>query len=282
MKPLLDSIRALKTTFANIFRPPVTVEFPIVIRPRGERFRASFALPDDENGEMACVACLSCEKICPSQVIKVKSAGKRESPVTGKKRQYADEFTLDLSACIQCELCVQVCNSDAIVMVREPEVPTYRREDLVLDIEKLRANAKERHAAWGKGTNLQEMQDSKPKGEAKAADGAADEKPAAEAKPKPAPKPKAEKPAPKAEPKTEATAAPKPAETAAPESSSPEKAVGERSDPSSSSQKAVGERSDPSSDAKKADGERSDPVLAAEAKPAEAKPAEPVTPEGGA
>lgn len=156
-------VAALKTTFAQMFRAPQTVEFPKVIRPRAERYRASFALPDDEHGELACIGCLACERICPSQVIKMKTTGKKESPVTGKKRQYVDEFVLDLSACIQCELCVQVCNSDAIVMTREPEVPAFAREELVLDLEKLRANAKEKHASWGRGTALQEGQEAKKK-----------------------------------------------------------------------------------------------------------------------
>lgn len=180
MKTLLDSIRSLRTALAGALRPPVTVEFPAVIRPRGERYRASFALSDDEHEELACVACLACEKICPSGVIKVKTEGKRESPKTGKKRQYPDAFTLDLSACIQCELCVQVCNSDAIVMVKEPESPVYRREDLVLDLERLRANARERKASWGRGTTLQEAQDPKPrpKVDAKPAEPGADARPA--------------------------------------------------------------------------------------------------------
>src|SRR4051812_378829 len=102
-----DGLKALGTTFSTIFRKPVTVQFPLEIRPRPERYRVSFALPDDEHGELSCVGCYACEKICPSQVIKVKQSPKRESPITGKKRAYADDFTLDLSACIFCELCIQ-------------------------------------------------------------------------------------------------------------------------------------------------------------------------------
>ena len=164
MDALLSPFRALATTLANAFRKPVTVEFPAVVRPRPERYRASFALVDDEHGEVACIACLACERICPSQVIKMKSGGKRESPVTGKKRAYVEEFVLDLSACIQCELCIQVCNSDAITMTREPELPAFSREELVLDLERLRANAKKKTAAWGRGTALQEAQEAKKKG----------------------------------------------------------------------------------------------------------------------
>jgi NADH-quinone oxidoreductase subunit I len=175
MSYFLDTCRALKATLVNAFRAPVTVEFPKVVRPRAERFRASFALPNDENGELACIACMACERICPSQVIHMTSEGKRESPVTGKKRQYADTFTLDLAACLQCELCVQVCNTDAIVMIREPEAPSFSRKDLLLSIERLRANAREKHASWARGTMLQEMQEP-PKAEKKAPEKKAPEK----------------------------------------------------------------------------------------------------------
>ncbi len=186
MSYLMDSLRALRTTLVNAFRRPTTVEFPDVIRPRAERYRASFALPDDEHGEIACIGCLACERICPSQVIEMKSGPKRDSPVTGKKRAYVDEFVLDLSACIQCELCVQVCNSDAITMVREPEVPGFSREELVLDIERLRANARTKTASWGRGTVLQGMQE-QPKAEKRTAVAATatatDTKPTPEKKP---------------------------------------------------------------------------------------------------
>ena len=67
-----DSFRALWGTLRTMFRPTVTQQFPQVIRPRGERFRASFALLHDEKGDEACIGCLQCERICPSKVIAVK------------------------------------------------------------------------------------------------------------------------------------------------------------------------------------------------------------------
>jgi len=153
-----SAARALATSFANVFRKPVTVEFPKVIRPRAERYRSSFALLHEEDGDEACIGCLQCERICPSQVIAIKAGGKRESPISGKKRGYADDFVLDLNACIYCELCVQVCPTDAIVMTREPELPAYGREDLVLTMAKLYANEKSKQRAWGDATRLNGMQ----------------------------------------------------------------------------------------------------------------------------
>ena len=153
-----STVHALATSLANLFRRPVTVEFPKVIRPRAERYRSSFALLHDEDGDEACIGCLQCERICPSQVIAIKPGGKRESPISGKKRGYADDFVLDLNACIYCELCVQVCPTDAIVMTREPELPAYGREDLVLTMAKLYANEKSKNRAWGDATRLNGMQ----------------------------------------------------------------------------------------------------------------------------
>jgi NADH-quinone oxidoreductase subunit I len=203
MSAITDTLRALRTTLVNALRRPVTVQFPDVIRPRADRYRASFALPNDEHGELACIGCLACERICPSRVIRMKTAPKRESPVTGKKRAYVDEFVLDLTGCIQCELCVQVCNSDAITMVREPETPVFTREDLVLDLVRLRANAESKTASWGRGTVLQDMQEP-PKPKVPKAD-----KPGAPTKPAKVDKPDAPtkpEPAP-AEPKVEPIAA---------------------------------------------------------------------------
>jgi len=187
MRHLIHAMRALFTSAVNVFRRPATVQFPAVVRPRPERYRASFALLHDAHGEELCIGCLLCERICPSQVIKIVTAPKRESIVTGKKRSFAQDFVLDLSACIYCELCVQVCPEDAIVMTRTPESPVYDRQDLVLTMAKLYANETQKPASWATGERLMAMQQSpatEKKGKPAAAP-AADSAPA----PKPAPAP---------------------------------------------------------------------------------------------
>jgi NADH-quinone oxidoreductase subunit I len=155
-----DGLRALAFTMRSTFRKPTTVHYPREKRQRAERYRNSFALLHDAAGDEACVGCLQCEKICPSDVITV-VAEKKESPVSGKRRGYAKDFTLDLNACIFCELCVQVCPTDAIIMTRSPETPGYSREELVLTMDRLYQNETDKPPAWGKATNLMEMQDPK-------------------------------------------------------------------------------------------------------------------------
>jgi NADH-quinone oxidoreductase subunit I len=178
----------MATTLRNALRRPTTVAFPDVIRPRAERYRSSFALLHEADGDEACIGCLQCERICPSEVISIKVGGKRESPVTGKKRGYADDFVLDLNGCIYCELCVQVCPTDAIVMTREPELPAYGREDLVLTMAKLYANEKSKPRAWGDATRLNAMQTPpKPPAAAKSAPAAPSTGGAAQSAAAPAP-----------------------------------------------------------------------------------------------
>ncbi|MFO0555642.1 MAG: 4Fe-4S binding protein [Polyangiaceae bacterium] len=215
MRQFTDAVRALGVTLKNMFRPAVTEGYPKVKRERKERYRTSFALLHDEQGEELCIGCLQCERICPSRIIQIKQAAKRESKVTGKKRGYADDFTLDLNACIYCELCVQVCPTDAIVMVKEPEPPTFSREDLVLTMERLYENEKRPHS-WANGSKLMAMQEppKDPKKEKAApakADGAKADGAAAAAEAKPAKAPKADKAeAPKAEaPKADKAETPK-------------------------------------------------------------------------
>ena len=157
MNLLLASLRALWTMLRQAFRPPITVQFPDEVRARPERFRSSFALLHDEHGEELCIGCLMCERICPSQVITIEQAPKRESKVTGKKRGFASDFTLDASACIFCELCVQVCPEDAIVMTKEQEQPAYTRDELMLTMPRLYANETSKTRAWGTGALLMAM-----------------------------------------------------------------------------------------------------------------------------
>ena len=144
-------LRAMAITGRNLFRKPVTVHYPTVERKYPDRYRGLLALVYNEEGEEACIGCRLCEFICPPAVIKVEM-DKQE------KRNYAKTFTLELYACEFCELCVQVCPTDAIVMMKSFDLATADRRDLLLDKDRLHDIGKKHERSWATGNLLRDMQ----------------------------------------------------------------------------------------------------------------------------
>src|ERR1043166_6893160 len=125
------------TTLRNFFRRPVTVQYPDVKRVYPDRFHGILALTyDKETGEENCIGCRLCEYICPPQVIKVEM-------LKAEKRNVAKTFTLELYACEFCELCVQVCPTDAIIMMKSFDLATSDRRELLMDKSEERRVGKE-------------------------------------------------------------------------------------------------------------------------------------------
>jgi NADH-quinone oxidoreductase subunit I len=145
-------VRAMGITARNLFRKPVTVHYPTVERKYPDRYRGLLALVyEPETGEEACIGCRLCEFICPPAVIKVEM-------LKGEKRNYAKTFTLELYACEFCELCVQVCPTDAIVMMKSFDLATADRRDLLLDKDRLHAIGTKHERSWATGNLLRDMQ----------------------------------------------------------------------------------------------------------------------------
>jgi len=144
--------RAMRVTLVNLFRKPVTVHYPDVTRTYPDRYRGLLALTyDKETGEENCIGCRLCEYICPPQVIKVEM-------LKAEKRNFAKTFTLELYACEFCELCVQVCPTDAIIMMKSFDVATRDRRDLLLDKDRLHQLGLAFEPSWATGNGLRDMQ----------------------------------------------------------------------------------------------------------------------------
>jgi len=144
--------RAMGVTLKNFIRRPITVRYPTVKRVYPDRFRGLLALTyDKETGEENCIGCRLCEFVCPPQVIKVEM-------LKAEKRNWAKTFTLELYACEFCELCVQVCPTDAIIMMKSFDMSTADRRELLLDKDRLHTIGLQFEPSWATGNLLRDMQ----------------------------------------------------------------------------------------------------------------------------
>src|ERR1700730_15693076 len=151
-EPVRAVARAMKVTLINFIRRPVTVHYPTKSRAYPDRYRGLLALTyDKETGEENCIGCRLCEYICPPQVIKVEM-------LKAEKRNFAKTFTLELYACEFCELCVQVCPTDAIIMMKSFDLATSDRRELLLDKDRLHTIGLQFEPSWATGTGLRAMQ----------------------------------------------------------------------------------------------------------------------------
>src|SRR5574344_528861 len=80
------------TVFKHLFKKPVTLEYPETKVELNENFRGEHALVSDENGNLKCIACGTCQRVCPSfGTIKIEKA----KDLNGKF--YPKSYSIDLS-----------------------------------------------------------------------------------------------------------------------------------------------------------------------------------------
>ena len=96
-----------------------------------ERFRAILQFVDD-NGHHKCIACGTCERVCPNGTITVLS--KMEETSAGTKRKVLDKHLYDLGSCTFCQLCVTNCPTDALYLSNDFEQSVFTRSKLVKEL----------------------------------------------------------------------------------------------------------------------------------------------------
>ena len=108
----------------------VTVQYPEERLPQQEAARNfPFLVYDGDDWQkgLRCVACLICEKECPPQCIYIVKDTVRKPDASGKLQFQPKVFDIDISVCMSCQICVEVCPFDAIKMDVEYELSTADR-----------------------------------------------------------------------------------------------------------------------------------------------------------
>lgn len=126
---LLKGLRETARNFIGSYSDPerlVTVEYPeerLDLKENTRNFPfLVFDGADNEKG-LRCVACKICEKECPPQCIYIVL----ERDEKGKPQKHPRIFDIDISVCMSCQICVEVCPFDAIKMDQIYELSRFNR-----------------------------------------------------------------------------------------------------------------------------------------------------------
>lgn len=139
---MIGVLKGMTTVLSAMLRKPVTVQYPTEKRELPERTRGFPVLLWDRNvDEPFCTGCHACELACPTECMTVilKDNPKFQTGES-KRRKIVDKFFIDYGRCMRCNICVEVCNFEAIALDntwQSIEASRYDRGDLVKDLNDL-------------------------------------------------------------------------------------------------------------------------------------------------
>lgn len=149
---MLASLKGLWVTLTNTLRKPVTAQYPKQHLPVAPRFMGFPVLMWDEGvGEPYCTGCMVCIRICPTQCM---SAQMMDNPLfkegKSKRRKIVESFEINFGRCILCNICVEVCNFDAIEMSHQHELSVVARNGNRANLPRLleMGKAYQREVGW--------------------------------------------------------------------------------------------------------------------------------------
>jgi NADH-quinone oxidoreductase subunit I len=126
-----DSFRGFGVTLKQIFKKPITQQYPEEKRPVYPRFRGRHRLWRHENGLEKCIGCSLCAAACPADCIRVVAEENTPANRISPGERYARIYEINLSRCIFCGYCEVACPFDAITLEAEYELSEYSRDDMI-------------------------------------------------------------------------------------------------------------------------------------------------------
>ena len=131
---IFSTLRSLSTTLPYLvhgkaaqFQKEVTEQYPDPISSRSKDDLPAKAKGSLVNDISKCSGCGECEKICPTQCIKVESVSLKDLG-----REWVARFDIDLASCIFCGLCTEVCEPQSLTMSKDFENAKLGRDELVI------------------------------------------------------------------------------------------------------------------------------------------------------
>lgn len=137
VRGVVEIVKGFGVTLTNLFRGPITSQYPEEPAPIYPRFRARHELRRYSNGLERCIGCMLCEAACPTGAIHVEAAeNDPEHPVSPGER-YARIWEVNLMRCVYCGDCETACPVEAVVLGHEFETATRTRDGFLWTKEEL-------------------------------------------------------------------------------------------------------------------------------------------------
>jgi NADH-quinone oxidoreductase subunit I len=140
-------IKGMAVTARNFFGSYVskdrlpTVQYPEErLAPKENTRQFPFLVYDSDDWQkgLRCVACQICEKECPPKCIYIVKSKDKKPDYKSQPQFYPATFDIDISVCMSCGICAEVCPFESIKMDTEFELSTDDRfGDLLLTKDRL-------------------------------------------------------------------------------------------------------------------------------------------------
>ena len=134
----LAQVAGFGVTFATMFTPVVTEEYPEEKVPTQPRYHGRHQLNRHPDGLEKCIGCELCAWACPADAIFVEGADNSDEERFSPGERYGRVYQINYLRCIFCGLCIEACPTRALTMTNEYELagPTragliYEKQDLL-------------------------------------------------------------------------------------------------------------------------------------------------------
>ena len=128
---LSEIFRGLSITLRELFKPPVTIQYPEIKHPVRQRFRGRHELRRYADGRERCIGCALCAAACPADAIYVQAADNTDQERYSPGERYAQVYEINMLRCIFCGYCEDAGPTDAIVLTDLYELSSYDRRSQI-------------------------------------------------------------------------------------------------------------------------------------------------------